>query len=189
MHVRRSLILLALALTALPLAACADKDEPVTRGHTEGAYLNVGPLTYQVQISRQLNPSDPEDRGYLIDVPETEAQLAPDEAWFGVFLVTWNEGDQPAQAASEFEIVDTQGDVYHPTAIGPANVFAYRPEMIAGGDKLPEPDSAASNNPSVNGSLLLFKVKLDSFANRPLELAIRAPEDAAPPEATVDLDV
>jgi hypothetical protein len=189
MTVRRALIVLALALLALPLAACGDKESVVTRGETEGVYVNVGALTYQVQISRQLNPSDPEDRGYLVDVPPVDATLAPDEAWFAVFVAAWNEGDKAAPAASSFEIVDTQGAKYTPLSIGPANVFAYRPALLAGGQRLPVPDSAAANNPSVQGGLLLFKVKITSFANRPLELAIRGPQGSQPPAASVNLDV
>jgi hypothetical protein len=189
MNVRRVLPLLALALLALPLAACGNKEAEITHGETEGAYLNVGDLVYQVQISRQLNPADPEDRGYLVDLPAGESELAPDEAWFAVFVKAWNEGSKPAAAATEFAVTDTVGADYHPLAIGPDNVFAYRPEDVPGNEQIPVADSAASNNPSVNGSLLLFKVKIDSFANRPLELAIHSPLDEEPAEATVDLDV
>src|SRR5690606_38371032 len=66
MKLRRVLALTAVSALALPLAACGNKEEVVTHGHTEGSYLNVGNLTYQVQISRQLNPADVTDRSYLI---------------------------------------------------------------------------------------------------------------------------
>src|SRR4051794_28712182 len=112
MTVRRALIVLALALLALPLAACGDKKAVVTHGDTEGVYLDVGALTYQVQISRQLNPADPEDRAYLLGLSPLEAKLGPDEAWFAVFMSAWNEGDHAAPAASSFEIADTQGVKY-----------------------------------------------------------------------------
>ena len=35
-------------------------------GATEGTYLDLGGLKYQVQISRLLNPSSIEDRAYLV---------------------------------------------------------------------------------------------------------------------------
>jgi hypothetical protein len=189
MNVRRVLSLLALALLALPLAACGNKQPIHTFGETEGAYLDVGSLSYQVQISRQLNPADSEDQGYLVDLPASEQTLAPDESWFAVFVTTWNEGEKAAAAASEFEIIDTTHAVYHPVQLGPDNVFAFRPGVVEPGKQIPVLDSAAANNPSVNGGLLLFKLKLDAYNNRPLELAIHAPTGGEPEEASVDLDV
>jgi hypothetical protein len=189
MKLRRAILLAALALFALPLAACGNKEETTTHGETEGTYVNVGDLVYQVQISRQLNPNDDEDKGYLIDLPFGQDQLAPDEAWFAVFVKAWNESEQVAPAAANFTIVDTTGKEYHPMPIGPDNVFAYHAQDVPGGEQLPPLDTAASNNPSVQGSMLLFKVKYDSFDNRPLDLVIRAPEGEEPAEASINLDV
>jgi hypothetical protein len=67
-------------------------------------------------------------------------------------------------------------------------VFAYRVHDIEPGEKEPLQNTAASNNPSVNGSLLLFKVKNSTFDNRPLELKLHA-LGGEPREAAVDLDV
>lgn len=189
MKLRRVILLAALALFALPLAACGNKEETTTHGETEGTYVNVGDLVYQVQISRQLNPNDPEDKGYLIDLPFGQDQLDPHEAWFAVFVKAWNEGEEVAPAAENFTIVDTQGTEYHPIPIGPDNVFAYRAQDVPPGEQLPELDTAAANNPSVQGSMLLFKVSYDSFDNRPLDLVIRAPEGQEPAEASINLDV
>jgi hypothetical protein len=189
MKLRRAILLAALALFALPLAACGNKEEITTHGETEGTYVDVGHLVYQVQISRQLNPNDPEDKGYLIDLPFGQDQLAPDEAWFAVFVKAWNEGEEVAPAADNFTIVDSQGTVYHPVPIGEDNVFAYRAGDVPAGEQVPELDSAASNNPSVQGSMVLFKVKYDTFNNRPLDLVIHAPEGEEPAEASVNLDV
>jgi hypothetical protein len=188
MNVRRLLPLLAVALLALPLAACGNKMQTHTQGETEGSYLDVGDLTYQVQISRVLNPNDNEDRGYLVDVPASERDLAPDEAWFAVFVLVQNQEKRSSPAANAFEIVDTQENVYRPLTLGPDNVFAYRGGSVPAGSTLPEPDTAARNNPSVQGALLLFKVKNFSFDNRPLELSIAQP-GAQPERATVNLDV
>ncbi len=189
MTARRLLPLLAVSVLAVVLAACGNKQAIHTVGHTEGAYLDVGGLTYQVQISRVLNPSDNEDRGYLVDLPLEQRELAPDEAWFGVFVLVQNTNEQAYDAAEEFEIRDTQDDRYLPIELGPDNVFAYRPGPVEPGDTLPAEDTAALNNPSVNGGLLLFKVKNFSFDNRPLELEIHSPGDVEPALATVDLDV
>jgi hypothetical protein len=188
MNVRRLLILTAVALLALPLAACGSKEAEITFGSTEGSYLNVGNLTYQVQISRQLNPNDAEDKGYLVDVPSDQRQLGPDEAWFAVFLIAFNETKHAAVTADQFTITDTEGNLYMPLTLGPDNIFAWRGGTIPGGGQLPEKDTAASNNPSVNGSMLLFKVSNDSFNNRPLELTIQG-LSGKPVKAAVDLDV
>lgn len=189
MNLRRPLAL-TLALLALPLAACGNKEEfePHTFGETEGAYLDVGELTYQVQISRILNPSDNEDQAYLVDLPEAEAELDPQETWFAVFVLVQNQEDEVAEAAMDFEIHDTQENVFEPVELGEENVFAYRGGPVQPGSTLPEPDTAARNNPSVNGALLLFKLDEESLYNRPLEFVIKS-EGADPPEAGVDLDV
>lgn len=189
MHVRRILSLFAVAALALTLAACGNKEETITHGETEGAYLDVGGLKYQVQISRILNPNDNEDRSYLVDVPFAERELAPDEAWFGVFMLVQNTGEEAHEAAEEFEILDTQENKYTPLELGPDNVFAYRPAPVEPGDILPQQDTAARNNPSVNGGLLLFKVPNSAFDNRPLELEIHSPGDVEPAQAFVDLDI
>jgi hypothetical protein len=188
MNLRRVLILTAVALLALPLAACGNKEAETTFGETEGAYLNVGDLTYQVQISRQLNPSDNEDKGYLVAVPSDQRELAPDEAWFAVFVIAFNEHKKDAVSANDFTVSDTEGALYKPLTLGADNVFAWRGGTVPPHGQLPEKDTAASNNPSVNGAMLLFKVKNDSFNNRPLELTISG-LGGEPAKAAVDLDV
>lgn len=188
MKPRRLLAVLAVAVAAVGFSACGNKEKETTFGHTEGAYLNVGNLTYQVQISRLLNPNDNEDKAYLVDVPLDQRELAPDEAWFAVFVVAFNETDDPQRSINDFSITDTQENVYRPITIGPDNVFAYRPTVIEPDATNPELDTAARNNPSVNGALLLFKVKNSTFDNRPLELKLRALA-GEPREAAVDLDV
>jgi hypothetical protein len=180
---------LTLTLLALPLlAGCGDKHETITHGETEGAYLDVGDLTYQVQISRILNPNDNEDKSYLVDLPAEEAELEPGQTWFAVFVLVQNTEDEPAVAADDFEIRDTQENVFTPVELGEDNVFAYRGGTVEPGGTQPEPDTAARSNPSVQGGLLLFKVDESSLDNRPLELVISQP-GAEPSEATVNLDV
>lgn len=170
---------------ALALGACGNKEEEVTFGHTEGAYLDAGHLKYQVQISRELNPADREDRGYLIGADQNT--LRPDEAWFGVFMRAQNVTDQPHVAAREFELSDTQGNKWRPIPLPPQNVFAYRPVNVPGDAVLPFPGSPPAEN-TIQGSLLLFKVPAANFQNRPLVLTIVDPTDPSR-HAEVDLDV
>src|SRR3954465_10666511 len=116
MHRRTSSPLLALTavVAALGLGACGNKTVSIHGGETEGIYLDVGPLKYQVEISRQLNPSIPEDRTFLSDVAQGDRKLAPDELWFAGFVRVENETDQAQSPASNYTIRDTEGNVFPP---------------------------------------------------------------------------
>ena len=59
---------------------------------------------------------------------------------------------------------------------------------VPGKGTLPPAGSVASANESINGSLVLFRLKTASFENRPLVLKILGPT-VPQDEATVDLDV
>ncbi len=179
-------IALAALVLLLALPACG-QENPRTHAETEGPYLDVGNLQYQVQISRLLNPEDQEDRAYFVGVENAE-DLGGDENWFSVWIRAWNRTDRRQPAAHEFEIEDTTGKHYEPVEIGPENVFAYRPAFVPSGATLPAVDSVAEQGP-IGGMLLLFKVTNDSLANRPLVLHIKSPNAAEPHEAEIDLDV
>jgi hypothetical protein len=189
MTLRRRAALLACALVAAaPLAGCGNKKDVIKTGETEAVYLDLGQLRYQVQISRELNPRDVEDRAYLVGIPRSIATLKPGESWFGVFVRVENDHAHAFQAASEFELGDTSGTLYHPVPIPRTNPFAYVAGPVAGKGTLPPNGSVAQANESVNGLLVLFKVKTASFANRPLELKILGPT-VPQDEVTVALDV
>jgi hypothetical protein len=177
-------VLLALA-AVVALAACGNKPKITTVGETEGSYLNVGPLTYQVQISRQLNPMDTEDRAYLQGLPPAEKTLGKNETFFGVFMRVANETDQAHVATTNFAIEDTQDDIYRPLRQSPFNPFAYKGGVIAANDLLPKPDAVAGEG-VIQGSLVLFKLPLSALDNRPLELHIT---DRLDHSGSVKLDV
>jgi len=184
---RRPIALLLALVAATALAACGNKEDKVLHGSTEGIYLDLGELKYQVQISRILNPSSPEDAAYLIGLPQGQRDLPPGQEWFAVFMRVQNEHTRALPAAREYTITDTEGNKFRPLSLGPDNVFAYRPGNVSGHGLIPTPDSPASES-TIQGSLLLFKIPTRNLENRPLELSIVSPE--APREvATVDLDV
>ena len=162
--------LLALA-AVLALTACGNKPKLQTEGDTEGTYLNVGPLTYQVQISRQLNPRDTEDQTYLQDIVPSQAKLDTGQTWFGVFVLTLNESDQNQLSASNFAIEDTQDHIYRPIPQSPRNPFTYHAGIVPAGASIPKLDSVASEG-VIGGSLLLFKLPLTTLDNRPLEFTV-----------------
>ena len=183
---RRLVTLLLVALAALVVGACGNKEDKTLHGATEGIYIDVGGLKYQVQISRVLNPTDREDRDYLVDLP-ADQQLKPDENWFAVFMRVENDSDKAAPATDAYSIKDTQGNVYKPIAMGPKNVFAYRPAVLQPKDILPLPSTGAAEN-TIQGAMVLFKIPVANFQNRPLVLEIPPPSGAGE-TGSVDLDV
>ncbi len=155
---------------------------------TEGLYLDVGDLKYQVQISRQMNPYDTQDKGLLVGVPAAERELKPDETWFAVFLRVENETGKALLPSDDIEIVDTQEKVYKPVTLHLDNVFAYRSDVaIPRRQVMPLPDSPAFDTPA-RGALILFKLTNVTLDNRPLELKIEGRQLPAQ-TGIIDLDV
>ena len=191
----RRLLSLSLALLAsLVLAACGQEaqdeggfqTEIAIVAETEAIYIDLDGLKYQVQVSRQLNPGLVDDRGYFADVPGEARELADDEEWFGIWMRAENNEKEPHRLTDEFEIVDTQENVYRPIEFGPNNPFAYRPEVVQPNENYPDPNSPAGER-QPQGSLILFKVRRFSLDNRPLELIITGTESGE--KASVALDV
>ena len=169
----RKLTIAAVAvLAALALGACGEAHTRVTTGTYAGEsgknapYLNVGPLVYEVQLSRQLNPTNTEDAAYLQGLTPTEAKLAPGEEWFAVFLQVYNTTPRHHLAATNLTITDTQNNTYTPIVPDQTNPFAYRAGFVPAGARLPVPDSVPSFGPT-QGALVLYKIQVASLDNRP----------------------
>ena len=182
----RPLLLAALLVLLAGLAGCAEKEEPRVAGETEGVYLDLNELRYQVQVSRILNEGNVEDQGYLSGIPEGVLPPSADETWFGIFLRVFNSTDEPIEAADDFEIRDTQQNVFRPVALDPQeNPFAYRSRPVPAKGFLPLPNSAAFNAPP-SGGLVLFKLDYAGYQNRPLEFVVSG---EGGDEVLVDLDL
>lgn len=182
---RRTLAIVAAGLAGLSLSACGHKESNPTTADTEGPYVRAGNLTYQVQLSRQLNPFSVEDRQYFNGVVATPATT--DQQWFGVFLWAKNETKTPRTTTSAFDIVDTQGNTYYPVPIrASVNPFAWTSQTLRPLGTEPAPDSLASFGPT-QGLLLLFKLNNSVSANRPLTFEIHAPDQAQPSSISLDL--
>ena len=181
----RRLILLVCSLALVAgLSGCNSGEAHERRfAETEGLYINVGELTYQIQLSRQLNPDDPEDREYLTGIPDSVFPPDEEEAWFGVFLRVENQTEETVTRAEDFEIEDTTGDIYEPVSI--QNPYDYEAEPMAPGELYPIEGSTASQG-GVRGALLLFKLPYDAFQNRPLEFKVKP---SAGEEGVIDIDV
>ena len=189
MRLGRPALLLLTALAVLVLAACGRPDQ-VLKAETEGIYVDLSELQYQVQVSRQLNPANRVDQPYLKGIPADQQGLEPGEAWFAVFLRANNPSDQPQPTATEFEILDSQDNEFFPIPLGPENLYDWpveEPVLVPPGDLYPRVDSPAAESP-LGGALLLFKIPIESLQNRPFELLIKGPE-TDPVEAEISLDV
>jgi hypothetical protein len=154
-------------------SACGTHHSNLADANNNGTYVKAGPVTYQLEVSRLLNPHTPEDAGYLQGVPKAAAALPPNEEWFGVFMWAKNQTKQPQLTTDNFQMLDTQGRVYKPIRIN--NPYAWTSQPLAPGAVEPNPQTTAGFGPT-QGGLLLFKVPsqgADSvYANRPLTLEI-----------------
>ncbi len=175
----------ALALVAvLALGACGDSHTRVSTGTYAGEagdaapYLNVGPLVYEVQVSRELNPANAEDAAYLQGVPPAQRALNPGEEWFAVFIQVYNQTSTPHLGATNMTISDTEHNLYTPIALDQTNEFAYRGGLVPADSRVPPPGTVAANGGS-QGAMLLYKIQVASLDNRPWTFRIVDPNDAS----------
>jgi hypothetical protein len=186
---RLPLLAVAALLAALTLVACGGTKDPTAHGESEGSYIQAGPLIYQVQMSRELNPRNVEDVEYLEGLPAGTPPLAGDEEWFGVWLRVQNATDESHPSTSDFKIVDTTGEEYEPIELPATNPFSYQSasvESSSGQPVQPDPESGAGSGP-IQGSMLLFRLKTSVYANRPLELEITPPDGGSASSVVLDL--
>jgi hypothetical protein len=182
---RRLATLVCAIPLALVLAACGHKLAHPTTADSEGVYVDAGPVTYQVQVSRQLNPFSTEDRWYLVG--QSSPPPTPQQEWFAVFMWAKNQTSSAANTTDRFDIVDTQGNRYFPIPLNPAaNPFAWTARTLQPNGTEPAPDSVASNGPT-QGSELLFKINDSAYSNRPLMLQIYAAGQLHPSTVSLDL--
>src|ERR1700690_1117032 len=150
----RLAMLVLLALAGLALSGCGAPHTRVTTGTYAGEsganapYLNVGPLIYEVQLSRELNPANSEDATYLQDLTPTERKLEPGQEWFAVFMQVYNNSNREYPAASSLTISDTQENIYTPIVPGEGNQFAYRAGTVPAKNQIPLPGTVADDDPA-----------------------------------------
>jgi hypothetical protein len=185
----RRLLTGVLFLAAVPLlAACGQHHASVADANNSGAYVKAGPVTYQLEVSRELNQYSSEDSGYLSGLPKTDSSLGASNEWYGVFMWAKNTTKIPQQTTARFDVVDTQGDVYKP--IFYKNPYVWKSETLAPGAVEPAPDSTAGYAPT-QGGMLLFKVPSSGdksvYSNRPLSLRIYG--NTGKVWATISLDL
>jgi hypothetical protein len=182
---RRLSILAGAISLALGLAACGHKEAHPVVADNEGFYVDAGAVTYQVQLSRELNPYATEDKAYLNGA--SAGSPRPNEEWFAVFLWAKNQTNTTQTTSDSFDIVDTQGNTYYPVALDPRlNPYAWTSQTLKPLATEPAADSTPSFGPT-QGAELLFKINISAYDNRPLTLEIRAPGQANPSTVSLDL--
>jgi hypothetical protein len=182
---RRWSMIALVAAAGLAAGGCGSSDTR-SLAETEGQYVDVGPLSYQVQISRYLNPGDTEDKSYLTGLPAGTTQAGNGDVWFGVFMRVKNYSDKTQTPASDFTITDTEGHRFQPTVLDKKlNAYAYNPTPLPSAQWLPNPQTTPGINP-IQGELILFRLSTADLQNRPLELHINQPGQK---EAIVSLDL
>jgi hypothetical protein len=160
-------MLAGVATAALGLSACGKENTPPS-SENDGVYVTAGPITYQLQVSRALNPYATEDSQYLKGLPKADTSITATQLWYGVFLWAKNQTKQAASTGNTFDIVDTEGHHYYPSLNG----YAWTTRLLQPGAIEPGPDTQASFGPT-QGALLLFKLNDSVYDNRPLTLEIR----------------
>jgi len=149
----------------------------VADDNNDGAYVSAGAMTYQLEISRELNPYGAEDSQYLKGLPKgtSSTGLKPDQLWYGVFLWAKNQHHAAHWTSDKFEILDTDGRVYRPIKLDAAvNPMAWTSRKHVNGQTEPSQDSIAAQFYS-GGKLILFKLNSSIYSNRPLTLYILSP--------------
>jgi hypothetical protein len=155
---------LAIAAGAI-LAGCETDPENATEVE-EGRLIKVDDLLYNVQITRILNPKDPEDKAYLVG----QEPPGGDQYYLGVFMTVANDSDSAAEVPGDFTVEDTVGTTYEP--IPSDSLFALKTEStLQPGDQLPELESTAANGP-IQGAMVLFRITGAAIEDRPLILHI-----------------
>ncbi len=153
----------------------------------DGAYVSAGPITYQLQISRQLNPYATEDSQYIRGLPAGTTQPTGQQLWYGVFLWAKNQHHHAYTTSDNFEIVDTQGNVYKPLKLNTAkNPYAWTARTLQFGETEPGEDTTAAQS-FTQGKLLLFKLDDSIYNNRPLTLYILSATNQKIGEISLDL--
>ena len=176
----RGLALAVVVAAALLASGCGSTDPESDLTIREGEPVKLGDLIYNVQITRFLNPSDPEDKAYLSGQPPP----ANNQFYLGVFMQIENDADSAQQVATGFRVVDTEGTEFKP--IPSHSLFALKPgAKVAADGELPEPETTAANGP-IQGSMVLFRVDEEAIQARPLTLRIPSPGG---PVAEVELDI
>ena len=175
----KGVLALVLSLALVGTAGCGND---LSKEGDEGVPIQLGQLEFNVQLTRFLNPADPEDKEYL------EGQQLPTPAgksYLAVFITIKNNSHDPVPLPTpeQMSIVDTTGAAY--AALPSSTDFAVPlGSVVPGGGDIPAPGTAAANGPA-QGGIVLFLVDQGITENRPLDLEIEHEGETG----TIKLDI
>ena len=186
----RLALLLCAAVSMFGLSACFKKHPFHKTADTEGVYVEAAGASYQVQLSRELNPFSTEDVGYLRGLPPLTPKPNGQEEWFAIWMRAENLTKKPVQMLplDQYSLVDTQGNVYKPVPLTSANPLRYAPVSIPAHTTIPLTDSAPYFSPT-QGEEMLFKINVSAYQNRPLTLHLLGPGSPGPTLADISIDL
>ena len=165
--------LLCIAALAAAFSGCEKKEAGLEKPAREGLAIEVAGVTYNVFLTRQLNPEITPDQAYYNGKPPGKGK-----ALYGVFLQACNASEGVVMSTDDFHVEDNQGNEFEPLELEEDNPFAYKARKLGKEDCIPADGSVAQVGPTA-GSMLLFEFPLENTENRPLELDIRGPFDYA----------
>lgn len=167
----RILLLFALLGAASALAACGQTEQSGEFEAVEGEALELGELSYNVQITRYLNRDDPEDAAYLQGTPLPK----PGSEYLGVFMRIQNDSeDETLRIPGAMRVRDTRNLSFYPVETE-SNFALELPSEIGPKETIPGPNTPAGAGP-IKGTMVLFEIPRTSAENRPLELELLGPE-------------
>ena len=173
------------AICAVVVSACGAGEHARYADNLGPGYVQVGQLNYQVQVSRELNPWDPnEDHWYLQGFTKSQLALPQADEYFGVSLQVYNWSKRAATPTSRFYISDTLGQRFVPMKNPAPNPYSFVPTSIPAGGQSPNISSNAYAG-WTQGEFIVFKIPYADLPARPFILHIVGPST----QSRIELDV
>jgi hypothetical protein len=173
----------ALSIAVLGLAGCGTQtpDQDAPSGNT----VTQDGVAYTVEISRTLDPLEPDDRSTIAGLPHVASLEGEDSTLVGVFLQAQNNASGVRRAIAAPELVSAEGQRYRPLPVAAGNGYDYHGGSLAAGAVIPGPTSLGAQS-ATDGAALVYRVPTSVFlTNRPFTIAFGTGSHAA----SVQLDL
>lgn len=176
---RKRVLALLLVLALIGVAGCGEEE---TNEAEEGVPIELGDLEFNIQLTRFLNPTDPEDSEYLAG---QTVPTPPGKSYLAVFMTIENRSDDEVTLPTtrQMKVVDTTEATYEALLSG-TDFAVPLGSVIPGGGEVPEPGTAGASGPT-QGGIVVFLVDVGIPENRPLDLEIEHDGESG----TVTLDI
>jgi hypothetical protein len=173
----------ALSMAVLGLAGCGSQtpDQSAPSGNT----VTQDGVAYTVEISRALDPFEPDDRAAIAGLPHDASLEGQDITLVGVFLQAQNNGSGVRRAVAAPELVSAEGQRYRPLPVAAGNAYDYHGGPLAAGAVIPGPTSLGAQS-ATDGAALVYRLPTSVFlTDRPFAIAFGTGAHAA----SVQLDL